>query len=65
VPKDRRTLRLILQALTELHARGILHGDIRAENVIVKVEGGIWKVMRCGPFRGFVAHPGSILKSSC
>ncbi|KIY98612.1 hypothetical protein MNEG_9350 [Monoraphidium neglectum] len=32
------------QALRGIHACGVLHGDIRAENVFVAEEGGRWKV---------------------
>ncbi len=38
-----------IQALREIHAQGVLHGDIRAENVLVAPEGGRWKVMHLSP----------------
>jgi hypothetical protein len=34
-----------------MHARGVLHGDIRAENVLVAAEGDCWKVMLDSPAR--------------
>lgn len=37
------------QVLRQLHAQGILHGDIRAENIFVAVEDGRWKVMHHSP----------------
>jgi hypothetical protein len=64
-PKDAPHPTPLWQALRELHARGILHGDIRTEHVIVKAEDGRWKVMRCGPSRAFVTRLGSNLKLSC
>ena len=33
-----------LQALGKIHDVGLLHGDVRAENVLLQDEGGAWKV---------------------
>jgi serine/threonine protein kinase len=47
----------VWQALRQLHAQGILHGDIRGENVILTFEdGGRRKVTHHGPFRVLVTR---------
>ena len=32
----------VLQAFDAIHALGVLHGDIRAENILVENDGKVW-----------------------
>jgi len=33
--------RNVMQAFSEIHARGVCHGDVRCENILVKQDGSV------------------------
>jgi RIO-like serine/threonine protein kinase len=39
-----KTEEKILSAFDEIHNLGILHGDVRPENILVGVDGGVWVI---------------------
>lgn len=54
-----------LQVLLEIHSLGVLHGDVRAENVLIVQQEGGWKVGHWAVARPILLCKASSLLGRC